>query len=315
MPSKKSTGLTNHTQKICDCFDGTDPEIRSCIYATFPDNWSFVPERGLGQSSGEVFTPLIAVNKMITSNGLFDKDSIYHNMYQKISAEKLQQAIYATVIEPAVGTGNYISTVLYHKLKYVEALYDNRTQKLDLFHELFLTAVGSIYAYDIDVGNIETTKRRLLSHGKQSLNDYKSINYWVEHIDNVINGDDINKHNRWKKVQPIEIQGFVESSLNDAHKFWYAFTKTGIGVIDAAYRSILNERLPEWLYWQCREILDKNFKLFDGLNKHTSLSDGMFVPGWEHVSWTKWEIMKRDNESIPFIRETMVPMKDIIENE
>jgi hypothetical protein len=312
---QKKTPLSRHNDKSCDCFDPSVPtSLKRCNYRTFPDGWSFVPDAGNAQSRGEIFTPRWIVDKMIVDSGMLPSEAVYENDYSR----PLREYISNRINEPAIGTANYLSTILFHKLGYAESLSrpentSNDSSSLDLvkYQTHLLIAVGSVYANDIDAGNLEVTKRRLLSSGKQKINTSQVADQWSIYLTKWFNQNPDHK----KKIGYRRIKPSVQKSLDEAHQHWYKFVKDGHGVIDTAYKSATGERMPNWLYDQCREILDKNIKLFNGIKETDTLdwSNEFFVPGYRDVVWTWWHFeYPREEGWQPLTSEKEVPLMRMI---
>lgn len=285
----KQNLLSLHKDDDCDCFNNSvEGKDKRCNYRDFPDGWSFVPDVGQAQARGEIFTPRWIVDKMIVDSGMLLEAAVYDRDYSNPEDKYLT----ARVIEPAVGTANYLSTILYHKLQYVKALSTDKqgetieVSDLDRYHTNLLTAISSVYAYDIDAGNLATTKRRLLSFGKQKLSIPQTVDWWTSYIIGALNQDPDKK----QKIGYSRVRPSIKNSLEQAQRHWYKFVKDGKGVIDNAYRETVGERMPNWLYEQCKEILDKNIKLFNGIKEGDTLDyeDDFFVPGYKHIYWTWW---------------------------
>lgn len=176
----------------------------------------------------------------------------------------------ASVCEPATGTGNFISTILYHKLQAARELATRRGQDVD---QLVLQAVGKVYAYDIDAGNLETTLRRLTRHDGTPLDDTHAVDYWVDHITGLIGSE----------ADTEQITTTVQDSLTEAQHHWATHLKPQ-GVL-AAFLDDHHAGASEDLLVRCEEILRENLKLFNGIvNDHTPT-----MPGVKDITWTFWD--------------------------
>jgi hypothetical protein len=296
--------LELHQDKECSCSDNT--EGNDCISQLFPDGWDFTPDRGKGKDTGEIFTPVPVINRILADLAMVPGATIYKHKYSSKGAPKY---IAARVCDQACGTGNFFIIVLNHKLGYCRELFE-KEQSLKKLEVNILRSISSMYAYDIDPGNLELLKRRSLSHGKHPVDDYKAINYWTEYQDAIFNGQDYQQN---KKNVPLEeIRLFTSRALSSAQEYWGDNLKDGRGLIDEFYRQLIGDRMPDWLYWQIREILDKNIKLFDGLSMFNILREGDFRPGIESVEWTEWSIVEdpENPDDPPFIREVTSKMAD-----
>lgn len=269
MATKRKNLIQQHMDNKCDCTHNPGQD-NTCIYQHFVDGWDFTPDVGRGQTSGEIFTPRFIVDKMITTSGMFPEAVVYHNDFTECTEEDLEHMVGSTVCEPATGTGNFISTILHHKL---QAAYELATRRGHDVDHLVPQAVGTVYAYDIDAGNLETTLRRLTYHDGTPLDDKPVIDYWVEHIAGLI-GSEADKE---------QITTIVQASLTEAQHNWSTHLKPH-GVLSAFlddHHAVGSEDLLE----RCEEILRKNIKLFNGIvNDHTPT-----MPGVKDITWTFWD--------------------------
>ena len=225
---------------------------------------------GRGQTSGEIFTPRFIVDKMITTSGMFSPEMVYHNDFTECTEEDLERMVGSTVCEPATGTGNFISTILYHKL---QAAYELATRRDHDVENLVPQAVSTVYAYDIDAGNLETTLRRLTYHDGTPLDDKHVVDYWVDHITRLI-GSESDKE---------QITTIVQASLTEAQHNWSTHLKPQ-GVF-AAFLDDHHAGDGEDLLERCEDILRENIKLFNGIsNDHTPT-----MPGVKDITWTFWD--------------------------
>jgi hypothetical protein len=287
MAARSSSRLARqaHKAESCDCYDsGVVVAQKRCNYREFPDGWSFVADAGNAQARGEIFTPRWVVDQMIVDAGILPDEAVHLSDYSRPQPAYIERR----VCEPAVGTGNYLATILYHRLRYAAALAGGAgggSPDLDRYHTHLLKSVASVYAYDIDVGNLEVAKRRLLSSGKHPLNDAQTIDQWTLSLTKWLNQDSERKKVSYEAVKPS-----VLSSLNEAHRHWNRFVKDGQGIIDSAYRQSTGGKMPNWLYDQCQEILSKNLLLFNGIKETDTLDwqTGFFVPGYGAAEWTWW---------------------------
>lgn len=180
--TKKKNALQLHLDNECNCSIKSNPN--NCQYQQFIDGWNFTPDVGRGQSSGEVFTPRFIVDKMITDSGMFPQEFVYNYDYQQDSIT-LETIINNRICEPAVGTGNFISTILYYKLQAAKQLASQESNK-DI-KKLILQSIETLYCFDIDSGNLEVTFRRLTDGNSERINDQEIINYWVKNVaDNIL---------------------------------------------------------------------------------------------------------------------------------
>lgn len=136
------------------------------------------------QEHGEVFTPDSIVNDMLDLTdkqikGVDEND----NILELRTPEDIKKYIDTTYLEPACGNGNFLIRILDRKL--------NAVQKLPLDEqELWLVhAVASIYGVDIQLDNVEESKKRmieLIKTGKLNVLDLPSRETQAWHF-NAIN--------------------------------------------------------------------------------------------------------------------------------
>ncbi len=180
--TKKKNALQLHLDNECNCSIESNPN--NCQYQQFIDGWNFTPDVGRGQSSGEVFTPRFIVDKMITDSGMFPQEFVYDYDYKQDSTI-LETIINNRICEPAVGTGNFISTILYYKLQAAKQLSLQDSSK-DI-KELIMRSIETLYCFDIDAGNLEVTFRRLTDGNSERIDNKEIINYWVKNVtDNIL---------------------------------------------------------------------------------------------------------------------------------
>lgn len=288
--TRKKSALMLHHDGECGCSRTSNPQ--ECIYQEFLDGWSFTPDVGNGQKRGEVFTPRFVVDKMATDVGLFPREGVYDLTYD-VPVDEAHTIVSKRVIEPAVGTANFLSTILWHKLEYAytASLTDNGELDLDTYHQQLLTAVTSVYAYDIDAGNLEVTRRRLLAQDIP-LNAPETITAWELELKNALSVK-VNK-----KLSTL-IATVVQESLNSAVEHWERFfdAERG-GVIQQLYRKHTGSELPEFLHKHCTNILKANIKIFNGIEKEDTVKDDFLVPGWKNVVWDWWEVSTQEDGTI-----------------
>lgn len=269
MATKRKSLIQQHVDNKCDCTHNPGQD-NTCIYQHFVDGWDFTPDVGRGQTSGEIFTPRFIVDKMITTSGMFPEAVVYHNDFTECTEEDLEHMVGSTVCEPATGTGNFISTILHHKL---QAAYELATRRSHDVDHLVPQAVGTVYAYDIDAGNLETTLRRLTYHDGTPLDDKPVIDYWVDHIVGLIAPDS----------DRDQITTTVQTSLTEAQHHWATQLRSQ-GVL-ASFLDDHHAGDSEDLLVRCEAILRENIKLFNGIvNDHTPT-----MPGVKDITWTFWD--------------------------
>lgn len=280
--ARKKNALETHKTGECGCSIMSNPN--NCIYQPFLDGWEFTPDVGNGQKRGEVFTPRFVVSKMIENVGMFPKEAVYEHNYTTLNKEELEKVITSKVLEPAVGTGNYISTILWHKLNYAfTASLDENTQ-IDPaeYDQNVLKAVSSIYIFDIDPGNLETTYQRLF-RTDATLNNKAKVDKWTKKIENSLD--------KTSKTTKTNISTMVKASLNSAEENWSKFLiASPEGIVQSLYKAHMDTEISEEMMEKISEILDDNVKLFNGIVKEDTVSDGFVVPGWKNVVWKWWTI-------------------------
>lgn len=282
---RKKTALALHRDGECGCSILSNPN--NCIYQQFLDGWEFTPDVGNGQKRGEVFTPRFIVSKMISDVGLIPAAAVEEQNYTTVDKEEALNIVSSKVLEPAVGTGNYISTVLWHKLEYafMASQGDDNTLNLAEYHKNVLTAVSSIYVFDIDPGNLETTFRRLLNYTDLALNDSTSVEKWVKKLKTSLTKESM------KQTTVKNIRQSVKESLNLAEQNWSKFINSSSqGVIQQLYTKHTGENIPEELSNYCLNILEENVKLFNGIVKEDTVQEDFVVAGWENVVWKWWSV-------------------------
>lgn len=282
---RKKNALELHNLGECGCSILDNPN--NCVYQQFLDGWSFVPDVGNGQKRGEVFTPRWVVDKMIKDVGMFPTQIIDENNYENIDEEELLKAIESKVVEPAVGTGNYISTILWHKLQCAKTAATDNKGMLDekRYHNLFVKAISSVYAFDIDCGNLETTYQRLYKTSS-NINSESRVEYWMNVIeDSIEKSDETNLHN---------IEKIVRESLNIAENNWFKFTNSSDGVVATLYRQHTGKSLPQSFEEAVVKIVNSNLQLFNGIVEEDTISDDFICPGWKNVIWKWWNTDKVD---------------------
>lgn len=135
---------------------------------------------------GEVFTGQREVNAMLAL------------------VQQETERIDSRFLEPACGTGNFLTEVLERKLRVV----DRRYRRSQLEHERYaLLAVSSIYGIDLLEDNVVECRRRLLSiverHCKTFFNEelFRAIRFVLER--NIIHGDALSLQRVGDEPKPI----------------------------------------------------------------------------------------------------------------
>lgn len=256
--TKKKNALQLHLDNECQCSIKTNPN--HCQYQQFIDGWNFTPDVGRGQSSGEVFTPRFIVDKMITDSGMFPQEFVYDYNYKQDSTT-LENIINNRICEPAVGTGNFISTILYYKLQAAKQLAHQEPNK-DL-KDLIFNSIETLYCFDIDAGNLEVTFRRLTDGNSEKINDKEIVDYWVKNIaDNIIYDK---KEEIIQKIADKDnvLNTLLQEAINTGQKEQYE--------IKDKYKDILYNDVDS-VY----EILNKEFSDSEFFNDYENFKENSF---------------------------------------
>jgi len=286
-PAKRAhrkNALELHRSKECECSIMSNP--KNCTYQPFLDGWEFTPDVGNGQKRGEVFTPRWIVDKMVFDVGIMPREAVYEHNYTTLNKEEKDTVISSKVLEPAVGTGNYISTILWHKLNYAFAASLDENTQIDPseYEHNVLKAISSIYIFDIDPGNLETTYQRLFRTDPQ-LNNKAKNDKWVKHVQNNLD--------KLSETLTENIEHMVKQSLNSAQENWNKFlTASPEGIVQSLYKAHMSTEISEELSNKIIQILDENIRLFNGIVKEDTIEEGFVVPGWKNVVWKWWNIEK-----------------------
>jgi hypothetical protein len=329
--------MTEHGVRACGCSIEKNPKF--CPYQEFIDGFSFVPDVGNGQTRGEIFTPRFVVDYMIIENGILPREGVYDLQYtheisedSEVAVEwnqdRLRKFVGGRVFEPAVGSGNYSATILWHKLEFANALalqdlenYDKDDEKyeeqLRRYQTYTLVAVASMYFNDIDVGNLQTTKWRLFRDG--AIYSTKNVNFWVEYLKEHMDSSLLEEVG----LAEDDLKSVVTSSLLKANDSWSASDSNG-GVLDTLYRKHTGDNPPEWLKSSWSMILDHNGKLFNGIVEEDAaekdpdnVENSFIVPGYRHVSWDFWwfadlkTLVRVSKRQVPLYRQ--IKMSEITE--
>lgn len=303
--TKSVSPAQRHREGLCGCSIRKNPT--SCVYQPFLDGWNFTPDVGNGGSRGEVFTPRFVVDKMIVEAGIMPAKTV--NLYKyDYGQDTLRKYIGARVFEPAVGTGNFTATILWHKLEMAHRLTGftvddigqarKNASQLRRYQAYTLVALASLYFNDIDAGNLQVTKWRLLRDGE--IGSDRNIDFWtnylVDHLDGHINYD--------------TIRPGVMKSIKSASDNWGNKDKNG-GVLDELYERHTGLEAPDWLHKAWKLVLDANAQLFNGINAEDEVSAGFTCPGYRRVTWTFWyfnssrDSVKATRVAVPLVRQIL----------
>lgn len=313
--SKTRTPLQAHRSGECGCSVLVNPN--HCIYQPFLDGWDFTPDVGNGQVRGEIFTPRFVVDKMIADVGMLPREAVYDYNYHVADGRKLTKAqtlafITNKINEPALGTANFTATILWHKLEYAAALATTVNRENNSSHlnqqayEYYATlAVASMYANDIDPGNAQTTKWRLLRSSE--ISTPQNMEFWAQHIASYYDPKTFGtgkrktdkQKERWGRLMSQVQNSILLASIN------WGTADQDKGVLDVQYQKHTGFAPSPELIHLWKSILDENIKLFNGIvEKNTTTHGEEFVAGWQHVWWRDWKFKQAKHEGeIPTIIE------------
>jgi len=236
---------------------------------------------------------------------LVDKDKFKKKETRPQPKQDLRYLAGAKVFEPAVGTGNYIATILYHKLELANELtgykktirqgspsYTKNLEQLARYQAYTLVVLASLYFNDIDPGNLQTTKWRILRDGE--IANPSNIDFWVEHIKKNLNAKLQGKEEEW-------LREYVSQSIFAASSNW-ASKDRDRGVLDVLYEKHTGEHAPDWLRVAWRKVLDANAQLFNAIESNDVIEEGFVVPGNAQIIWTYWtfvyDLLPLDDEEL-----------------
>lgn len=303
---KPLTPLQIHNNGECGCTILVNPNY--CVYQPFIDGLDFVPDVGNGQKRGEVFTPRFVVDSMIVDSNIIKDKAVYEYDY-KGSTETIRKYIGKRVFEHAVGSGNFIATILWHKLEYANFLTSTEGEEnvgkktpaqLRRYQSYTLVALSSIYFNDIDAGNLQTTRWRILRDAPIYTDEH--VEFWTKHIQSSLG----------EEIEPEHISPMVEESIKEANKNW-SILDADKGILDVLYKKHTGKEAPEWLEKAWAEILDHNGKLFNGIVEEDTIEDGFIVAGYKNVVWTFWWFTY-DKDRIYVAKRRIPLMRQILES-
>lgn len=269
---KKESPVVAHAKQNCDCFNDLIPSAnKRCVYQQFPDGWDFTPDVGRSKSHAEVFTPLWVVRKMINDTGAIPTEVIYSEDYPEYTTDSsLMNVLEDTILDMACGTGNYASTVMFTKLTLAKKIWES--DKTQNFDELFLKAVSSVFAFDIDYGNANTVYHRLFTDGATQAKDVDRLAKLVQPFFT-------------EKVALKDIKAKAKESIVSAEANWGQAPQ---GLVNRFYEETTGEEMSAELLDKVRTILSKNILVFNGISDSDDLD--MMVAGNTRVVWTFWNV-------------------------
>lgn len=294
-----------HLERTCGCDNNPfSKNLDRCLYQPFPDGWDYIEDVGLGQTRGEIFTPRVVVDQMLFPGKFYPElESVAVN-----SLEGSLSDFDKRIFEPAVGTGNFISTYLWHKIelayelsglsKCVKQSGAKYNKALRTYQFLTIKAVASIYGNDIDPGNLQVVKWRIFRDGE--IGQTRNIDFWANQLATNLPEESFNH---------LEVKKWVSESIQSASQNWGRADKDR-GVLDVLYYEHTRQvKVPDWLEECWKLLLDNNMLLFDITNRESNPPPGSsssWVPGYEKVAWKWWEIsMDREHFKLTY---TIVPV-------
>lgn len=290
---------------LCGCTQNANPN--NCIYQQFLDGWNFTPDVGNGQNRGEVFTPRFIVDKMIVQSGILPEQAVYQSIYKTQTKAESLKYIQQTVNEPAVGTANFTSTILWHKIHYAyQAALTKKVLDIPKYNLYITQAIASIYAYDIDCGNLQTTKNRLLKIN--NISSPENIKFWSGYLFQNIasftrktSAGKIIPSTNWNHKE-LTVINQVAKSLESAENNWGKQANKE-GLITKLYKQHVGKHPTSALVSLWEEMLNENIKQFNGIMQHDTvkddnLMDTFYCPGWQKVEWTVWDFQLNE-DSVP----------------
>ncbi len=130
-------------------------------------------------------------------------------------------------LEPAAGSGNFLEEILRRKLAYVTAY---RYRQATVYEHRILRALASIYAIDIDPGNVQESKNRLRStlnsHLDNDLNTRVASVGFATAVD-VILETNILCADTLKDVQAIEFVDYQPGPRGTFVREWATLASSG----------------------------------------------------------------------------------------
>ena len=285
--------LRRHLDRKCGCSRHTNPN--NCLYQMFPDGWDFTPAVGNEQERGEVFTPRPCVDLMLVGSGMLSPEAVYAGDYESAEDDEAERLVDMRVYEPAVGTANFLSTVLWHKLGYAFRLAGGNPKRFDLelYEHLVLRAVASIYANDIDPGNLQTAMWRIM-RDEEAIFTATAVSYWTG-VMTAAAAPIIRARAAEFGVKELtraeekfareSFRTYAQRSLAEAQRNWSCVETDG-GLIEQLYRQHTSTEIPKRLSLPTRKLLRANLQLFNSLVEE---HDGL-IPGYGEITWTAWKI-------------------------
>lgn len=170
------------------------------------------------------------------------------------------------VFEPAIGTGNFFTTILWHRIEMVhqyttfKVSNDEKVSKtpLELKQYQFGTieALCNLSGADLDVGNVQTVIWRVLGDTK-AINDSQNVDYWTVRLSHEIKQADSST-----VLEQEDIRKYVSQSLHSAQDNW---GDCGTGSLRQQYKNHTGDDVPSWLLDTWKQILQWNLQVYNFL--------------------------------------------------
>lgn len=272
--AKKVNPLTKHRNGDCGCSIKDNPN--RCVYQTFLDGWEFTPDVGNSKSRAEVFTPRWVVDKMVVDSGLMTESMVYQQDFSNINEETYNTILNNRVIDLATGTGNFVTEILSLKLLMVKHYIHEKFGKYNVpqFCEDILKAVRSVYAFDIDYGNVKTVWERIVGMNDSELWNDKFLEETATTFDSTVTLD------------MLKSSYAVKESFDSAAEHWGKHLELKNDLVGRFYFNTTGENIPEELADNVKNSLFHNLKVFNGITKDDDLV-GM-VPSYMNIVWRFW---------------------------
>lgn len=194
-----------------------------------------------------------------------------------------------TVQEPAVGTGNFTSTIVWHKVKValLDAQKEDGLVDKDKAHMNILRAFASVYFFDIDPGNVEVTINRLVRYTDEYMTSESTVEYWSEKILGLLEIEGVLDDKEYTLGEDTinSVYDYVSSSMQEAEDKWGEFLNSNDSVLDNLYQQFLGEYPDSVLLADVMEIVGNNAQVYNGISE--KMSDN--IPGWRAVEIVKYE--------------------------
>lgn len=240
----------------------------------FVDGWDFSTHVGNAQSRGEVFTPRFIVDKMIHDGKILPKKVIegtdfstnsfkeFNNNNKNDEKEQLLKTIElltSKVLEPAIGSGNFSASILWYKLRVCvelcKTINNNGKTTINVvaLHELFLKTISSSYGFDVDYGNVLTTRYRILGKKLLENNNEKENNTIINKLLN----KDYDDNNSQQLFKELFGENIVKNMAEQTFDTFDDYSRIKIE-FDSLEKNIYNSCLTALKNWH--ELFGKTLK-------------------------------------------------------